>query len=61
MGKPKIQIKEAKNGKTFVSIKGGNGEKMANTEIYSSYGMAKKAAERIKKIIPGAIIEDKTK
>lgn len=58
--KPKIEIKKDKAGETRVTVKGGNGEKVAQTEGYKTPAGARKAAARLKKLIDGSEIDDKT-
>lgn len=58
--RPVLKIKKSKNGEVFVSLVGGNGEKIMNTETYASSTGARNSAQRILKIVPNAKIEDST-
>lgn len=58
---PRIVIQPSRNKQTFVSVRGSNGEKVANTETYKTPGGARKDAERIADIVKNAKIVDNTK
>lgn len=61
MGRPKIIVKASNNRQTFVSVVGGNGKKIANTETYKTHGGAMQSAYRLKDIIKGSQVVDRTK
>jgi uncharacterized protein YegP (UPF0339 family) len=57
----KIVISKAKNGQTFITLKGGNNKKLVHSETYKSHRGAENAANNLKKVIPNAKIIDKAK
>lgn len=59
--RPKIEIKKDKAGETRVTVKGGNGEKVAQTEGYKTPAGARAAAERLRKLLGDAEVDDQTK
>ena len=56
----KFVISDAKNGVKF-NLKAGNGETIANSEVYSSLAACKKGIASVMKNAPIAPIEDQTK
>ena len=56
----KFVISDAKNGVKF-SLKAGNGEIVAHSEVYSSLASCKKGVASVIKNAPVAALEDQTK
>jgi uncharacterized protein YegP (UPF0339 family) len=61
MNKPKIIIKTSQDNKPFIVVKAGNGETLVTSETYNSKQGANNAVVRLQKLVPDAIVEDKTK
>lgn len=60
-GKPRIEIKKSVNNKTYVEVKGGNNKNIVISQMYKSKAAANVAIKALEKIIPDAIVVDKTK
>lgn len=55
----KFVIREVKTGIKF-DLKAGNGETIATSEVYTSEAVCRSSIESVRKIAPGAGVEDQT-
>ena len=55
----KFVIREVKTGIKF-DLKAGNGETIATSEVYTSEAVCRSGIESVRKIAPGAGVEDQT-
>jgi uncharacterized protein len=56
----KFVLSKAKNGKFHFSLKAGNGEIIATSQMYDSKSGALNGIESVKKNAPGAVVDDQS-